>query len=65
MTAPLCPVDGHPYTAHPPGVPPTPRYRAARDAIVTAMAMVIYWPGITDAHRRAILRARRERQVAA
>lgn len=59
----LCPVDGYPYTAHPPSDPPPARYLRARQAIVTALAHVIYWPGISDTHRRAIVRARQERQA--
>lgn len=62
MTAPVCPVDGHPYTDHPPGVPPTARYRLRR-AMAIALAQAVYWPGISDQHRAAIARARRERQV--
>lgn len=59
----LCPVDGYPYTEHPPGDPPPARYLRAREAFVAAFAQVIYWPGITDAHRLAIVRARRDRQA--
>ena len=68
MTAPICPVDGYPYTQHPPAVPPTRRYLRARQALIHAVipatAEVIYWPGISDAHRAAILRARTERRAA-
>ena len=63
MTAPVCPVDGHPYTDHPPGDPAPARYRLLRRALFTALAHTIYWPGISDAHRAAIARARQERQV--
>lgn len=63
MTAPICPADGLPYTQHPPGQPPTSFYRRVRQAAIMATARAIYLPGITDNHRRAILRARRERQV--
>jgi len=57
------PVDGYPYTDHPPGVPPTARYLRARQAFVRAIAEVIYWPGISEAHRLAIVRARQDRQA--
>ena len=59
----LCPIDGYPYTEHPPGEPPPARYLRAREAFGTALAQVIYWPGITDAHRLAIVRARQVRQA--
>lgn len=65
MSTPVCPVDGHPYTQHPPGTSPTSRYLRARQAFIIAMAEVIYLPGISDAHRAAILRARTERRAAA
>lgn len=59
----LCPVDGYPYTEHPPGEPPSTRYLRAREALVTAFAQVIHWPGITEAHRLAIAKARQDRQA--
>lgn len=65
MSAPVCPVDGYPYTQHPTGVPPTRRYLRARQAFITAMAHLVYLPGISDAHRAAIVRARTERRAAA
>jgi hypothetical protein len=58
-----CPVDGYPYTDHPPGEPPTARYLRVRQAFVRAIAEVIYWPGISEAHRLAIVRARQDRQA--
>ena len=63
MNAPTCPVDGHPYTDHPPGLPPTRLYLRARAAFITAMSHVITLPGSSDAHRAAISRARLQRQA--
>lgn len=62
--SPTCPVDGYPYSAHPPGTPPTPRYLRKRTALLEALASVIYLPNVSPAHRRAIYRARAERRAA-
>jgi len=61
MTAPVRPVDGHPYTDHPAGDPAPARNRRLRAALVTALTQAVYWPGVSDNHRAAIARA--ERQV--
>lgn len=59
----VCPADGLAYTDHPPADPPPEKYLRTREAIAQAVAQVLYWPGITTAHRLAIARARRERQA--
>ena len=56
-----CPADGLAYREHPEAEPPSDHYNHARHAILEALARVIYWPGITDTPRLAILRARVER----
>jgi hypothetical protein len=58
-----CTVDGYPYTDHPPADPPPARYLRVRSAFRRAIAEVIYWPGISEAHRLAIVRARQDRQA--
>lgn len=56
-----CPVDGLAYSEHPPSVPPSGPYVSARQHFLEALAHVIYLPHLSPTHRRAILRARRER----
>lgn len=58
----ICPADGLDLREHP-ADPPNPRYTYAREVLRLAFAAVIYWPGITDAHRLAIVRARQDRQA--
>jgi hypothetical protein len=62
MTSPVC-ICGHSITDHPEPISPTPLYRLARKAFVSAIGDVIYLPGISNAHRNAIMRARLERRV--
>lgn len=56
---------GRQLTDHPEPQRPTPHYEVARRALIVATSRVIYWPGITEGHRRAIERARRERSEVA
>lgn len=58
----ICPADGLDYREHP-ADPPNSRYDNAREALRLAFAAVIYWPGITDGHRLAVVRARQHRQA--
>lgn len=62
----LCPVDGLALDEHPPSAPIPPEYVEARALIRRALfRSIAIWPHVGPRHRRAIVRARTERGVAA
>lgn len=56
-----CPVDGLALSEHPPSTPPCRAYTEGRKRLRPS-AVPLPWPDLSDVHRRAIQRARRERQ---
>jgi len=61
-----CPVDGLALREHPPSAPIPAEYRHSRRRIRRSSIRSLWiWQAVGESHRRAILRARLERGIAA